>query len=444
MSYIPPNIYQNQPVPLIGNMAYAHPSMQGQYLNQPAAYPIYTQQNLEQKLGNSNNFTNIPSLYTLPIQTLSQPPLDSPEATWTTVVNSKKRNRGSPDNRSVKQTKISDYWLNSPVATTNRFAQLDNEDASIGNEKNYHEMGSSESEINTTIKTPPIFVKGVKNISPLIDLLTNVVNNNYELKVLNFDQVKIQPKTSEAYSIITKALEGKQTQFYTYRLKEMRSFRVVLKNIHYSVNLEDLRTEIEDQGHTVENIWNIKHRQTKDPLPMFFVDIKPKENNKEIYNIEYLMKQKVKVEPPRQKREIPQCARCQRYGHTKSYCRLNPRCVKCTGNHATDKCSRTTRSDSVKCILCEGNHPANYKGCSVYQELLRKKYPPLRPKKQTAVQEVRTVQPELSYAQVTNGPQQHAAPSNDIAELKAMMKTLTEQISTMLNLLTSVVAKLTK
>ena len=93
-----------------------------------------------------------------------------------------------------------------------------------------------------------------------------------------------------------------------------------------------------------------------------------------------LLYSRIVLEPPRPKRQIPQCARCQKYGHTKSFCHRKPKCIKCAGDHFSIDCPRKTRSDSVKCFLWDGNHPANYKGCRVYQELQKSKYPPLRKK----------------------------------------------------------------
>jgi hypothetical protein len=78
-------------------------------------------------------------------------------------------------------------------------------------------------------KTPPIFVQGVKNISPLTDLLNAKAKDNYEIKVLNLDQVKIQPLTSVFYTVIIKALEEKKTEFHTHKHKIQRAFRTVLK-----------------------------------------------------------------------------------------------------------------------------------------------------------------------------------------------------------------------
>lgn len=125
-------------------------------------------------------------------------------------------------------------------------------------------------------------------------------------------------------------------------------------------------------------IW-IKQRGIKKPLPFFIVELKQNEDNKLIYEIKSLLHYRIIFEPPRPKRELLQCAKCQQYGHTKSYCR-SPKCIKCTGNHNSADCTRKGRSDDVKCTLCEGNHSANYKVCKVYKELQAMKFPSTKKK----------------------------------------------------------------
>jgi hypothetical protein len=41
--------------------------------------------------------------------------------------------------------------------------------------------------------------------------------------------------------------------------------------------------------HAARNILNVKHRVTKEPLSLFFVDLEPKENNKDIYDMEFFV-----------------------------------------------------------------------------------------------------------------------------------------------------------
>jgi len=214
----------------------------------------------------------------------------------------------------------------------------------------------------------------------------------------------------------------------------------------------------------VTNVYNIKQTWTNIPLSLFFVDLKQNANNKDIYQIETLNYTKVRFKPPRTKRNIPQCGKCQRYGHTQAYCYHSPRCVKCAGNHTTKHCPRKEKSEHVKCILCDGNHPANYKGCTVYKEIQKRTFPPLRNKPDgtpsTALPHpfirlgtsysaaLKSQQHQYETATVTihqipTQQQQINPPTSDILLLKNMMKGLMEQMSTMLNLLTTVISKLT-
>jgi len=54
-----------------------------------------------------------------------------------------------------------------------------------------------------------------------------------------------------------KELNSKNKEFHTYKLKQERSFKLV-KHIHTIANLNDIKKQIEDLGHIVTNIWNIK------------------------------------------------------------------------------------------------------------------------------------------------------------------------------------------
>jgi len=157
----------------------------------------------------------------------------------------------------------------------------------------------------------------------------------------------------------------------------------------------------------VTNIWNIKKQGIKKAFHMFYVELKSKNDNKDIYIIGSLLQYRVKFEPLHSKCEIPQCINCQRYDNTKNFCFRKARCVKCTEDHPTINCPRRERSKDVKCILCENNYPANYKGCMVYKDLQKSFFLTLRrkmvapesrlPTKPASIQTI-LVQPGRSYA----------------------------------------------
>ena len=122
----------------------------------------------------------------------------------------------------------------------------------------------------------------------------------------------------------------------------------------------------------------ITQRSTNRPLPLHFIDVKPHPTNKEIYQITKLLLTIVTIEAPHAKRAIPLCMRCQKYGHTKNYCRNSPKCVKCAEQHLTSDCPRKFHDTAVKCAKCGVHHPANYRGCMIYKILQQHVYRKLR------------------------------------------------------------------
>ncbi|VVC34843.1 Endonuclease/exonuclease/phosphatase,Reverse transcriptase domain [Cinara cedri] len=72
-------------------------------------------------------------------------------------------------------------------------------------------------------------------------------------------------------------------------------------------------------------------------------------------------------------KNIVQCLNCQEYGHSRKYCAYPPRCVRCGEHHPSSSCGKTRDTPATsKCGLCQGAHPANYKGCAIYQTISRK------------------------------------------------------------------------
>ena len=95
------------------------------------------------------------------------------------------------------------------------------------------------------------------------------------------------PKIFMILKLLT-PLKSKSNQKHL-KPKQERYFQVFLRNIHPSVDLSDLNSELKNLGHEVCNVWNIKHRITKNPLPLFMVELLPNASNKHIYDIQYAL-----------------------------------------------------------------------------------------------------------------------------------------------------------
>lgn len=308
-------------------------------------------------------------------------------------------------------------------------------------------------------KPPPVFVYDVKDIKVIQTILETTINKNYTIKCLQKDVIKIQTINKDDYKLVINEMRTKHFEFHSYQLKSERSFRVVLKNLHYQTNIADIKAAIEELGHNVNDISQLRERINKKPMPIFFINLATNSNNKDIYKVNRLLNMVVKFEPPKKQLIVPQCTNCQHFGHTKAYCNRKARCVKCPENHKTADCTRTIEKDgkeTVVCVNCGDHHAANFKGCQIYQELKNKMFPQLRTKntlrqpgpsnmqpKQSKPEniEYEKVRENMTFADILKTPPPKTV-SNDMAELKDMMKQLMNQMSTMLNLLTTVIAKM--
>ena len=68
---------------------------------------------------------------------------------------------------------------------------------------------STESPTNRIPKPPPIYIDA-KIIDPLIELLNNTAGkDNYVIKQIKIDQVKVQTNTPETYRKVTRSLKDK-------------------------------------------------------------------------------------------------------------------------------------------------------------------------------------------------------------------------------------------
>ena len=376
-----------------------------------------------------------------------------------------KRNRSSPNITATvskkKKPKITQpkknthYWLGESPTSNNKFAILDtidleNETVSLEN--------ASETQNMVISKPPPIFIQGVERIGVLQNALNNIADLKYELQILRNNEVKISSTNIDQYNILIDFLNSKNTEYYTFKPKHLKGFKVILRNMHYSTDLDEIKQELAELGHEVLHIQNMIHSHNKQPMSLFSLELKLKSNNNNIFSVNDLLHCKVTFEKPHKKRTPPQCTNCQKYGHTKNFCTKRPICVKCAGEHKTSDCMVTLNRDQIKCALCGDNHTSNYRGCRIYKSLINKNQPVNKPtafpnlSHKNKSTEVSDIIPGKSYANAVTSNNAPAVTSNiapalnahasDINELKDMVKQLLAQVSNMMNFMVLVLNKL--
>jgi hypothetical protein len=234
-------------------------------------------------------------------------------------------------------------------------------------ESNEPEMQQSQQ--TKDIKPPPIYLKSPAQFKTLSAMLTQIGGENSFTCTATTHGITIRPTNPNTYRKFINFLKENNAEYHTYQLKDEKAYRIVIRGLHHSIPIEDIKSELNNKGYTVRAISNVLSK-SKMNLPLFFVDLEPNENNSTIFQINNLFQCIIKVEEPHKKRQIIQCSRCQQYGHSKNYCNLKPRCVRCGKDHYSTNCQKRL-DENPTCANCKGQHPANYRGCLVHKELQR-------------------------------------------------------------------------
>ena len=104
---------------------------------------------------------------------------------------------------------------------------------------------------------------------------------------------------------MTKSLKDQNAGYHTYQLKTDKTYKIEIRGLHSKTNTDNISEELGKIGHQVRSISNITKYDTKQRLPLFLIQLEPKNNNKDIYENKKLLNTIVTVEPPRHKKDIP-------------------------------------------------------------------------------------------------------------------------------------------
>lgn len=235
-----------------------------------------------------------------------------------------------------------------------------------------HEMDDStlENQVNDPkLKIPPIFLHNVNNHQEIIKDVRNMVKATFSTQVRG-QSLKVNLSNIDDFRNLTAFYDSSNIKYHTFQPLHDKKLEVIVRNVPTSLSENEIKTELTDQNYPVIRVTRLLNKN-KLPLPLCAVDLENNDDGKAIFNLTTICFAVVSVEMKRKSRQIPQCTRCQRYGHTKNFCKLDPRCVRCTGQHHYSECPKQ-KTAAPQCVNCGESHTANYRGCQVYQKITNK------------------------------------------------------------------------
>ncbi|KAL1141021.1 hypothetical protein AAG570_000947 [Ranatra chinensis] len=149
-----------------------------------------------------------------------------------------------------------------------------------------------------TYKPPPIHIAEVSDFVGLCTAIAALVGpDGFECKS-RLREVMVSPTTPSNYIAIITYLSSKNYPYHTYQIKTDKAYRVVFRDLHQNTPLDIIRREIESHGHRVRAVFYVLHPNTKERLPLFFIDLEPAANNADIFKIKKIYFSSIRIEDP--------------------------------------------------------------------------------------------------------------------------------------------------
>lgn len=222
-----------------------------------------------------------------------------------------------------------------------------------------------ENETISNIKIPPIFIHE-QNYSQVIDSIHKNTSADFTTKPER-GSVKVMFTTIEDFRKYRKFCENKNIQFHSFKDPSKNNLHVVIKDLPTNYSENEILKELKELNYPILKVCRL-YNKDRNPIPVCAIDLEDNYQGRRIFNLVRLFYSVVKVQK-RIASNVIQCKRCQRFGHSQANCGLNPRCVKCTGNHHYSEC-RKSKNTAPECVNCNQNHTSNYKGCPEYKKAL--------------------------------------------------------------------------
>ncbi|KMQ84888.1 o-linked n-acetyl glucosamine transferase, partial [Lasius niger] len=223
---------------------------------------------------------------------------------------------------------------------------------------------------------------------------TRLGHSNFAFKQLGVSKSLIISYDKPSFKKIKEVLDGRKINYFHQTPNDEKSKLILLKNVSRTFDKDDVVAALEEtfRSKDFSNVskfvpptryTNSKPNRYKN-THIWQIQVAPGIDVSGVMKADFLLgiQEYVKFEFYNST-DIPQCKRCQRYGHITRNCMMTQRCLRCGGNHDKDGCklpvkaidpvTKTQTEESLPtCCNCgQKGHPANYR-CEAYKKIVRK------------------------------------------------------------------------
>lgn len=168
-------------------------------------------------------------------------------------------------------------------------------------------------------------------------------------------------------------IKAKVFRYHTYALPHIcrdikKTHMLIIKGLHSEPAPEDVKEELLERDVVVKRVLILNSKGTDSNPPTYKVITSNRHRLRELqHKIKSVYNTKIHWEEYRRRNKLPQCHRCQQWGHTAAYCSKDFKCLWCAGPHKGSECHDKTQR---KCANCGEKHAASTTECREYSNML--------------------------------------------------------------------------
>ncbi|GFS56083.1 probable RNA-directed DNA polymerase from transposon X-element [Trichonephila clavipes] len=203
-------------------------------------------------------------------------------------------------------------------------------------------------EVVTQPKVKPIMLRFKKNFN----LILQHLNRKYSDSVnkLTGEYIKITAASIDQHGEITKELKEKEEEFYAVPPLGDRPLKMVMKGLPSTTDIDDIKSDLANQGLPVMKVAQLTQRKSKFPLPLFLVEVRKNvPDSRDIRDISTCCYMSITWDSFRRRPGPSQCYNCNYFHHSSLNCEIKTRCLK------NDRISSTTHASGGTAILIKSS-----------------------------------------------------------------------------------------
>ncbi|KFM68637.1 Nucleic-acid-binding protein from transposon X-element, partial [Stegodyphus mimosarum] len=186
------------------------------------------------------------------------------------------------------------------------------------------------------------------------------------------EYLKLLPGIPDDHRLLSQDLLNHKIEHYVITPRHKKPIKVVIRGLPITTEKSEIIEELTKLGYSIFKVVQLTRFRTKQPMPLYQVQLNITENVEKIYDETHLGLFMITVEKYINKNLVPQCHNCQRFHHSSDNCFFQPRCVKCAQFHKTQDCPHVGPIENPVCVNCTKNHPASYRGCEKFPKIKTK------------------------------------------------------------------------